>query len=187
MAYMRYLREDYPEHSSYRFLEKCSLFGCNEGFIPWLLNRNLPPSQDEPYKWHVSIRDAFDGANYEKTDFTDSALIIDLTPNRPELNLFEVLDVWGFSSHGWSPILLHLSGLFVDVDPEEVNDRKFTIKDSDRSEPIYEFMYLRGSVSKGKLKGPWTLPMVPLNGALLWPESLSYFIESIKKRSPGLL
>src|SRR5437899_4216298 len=30
--------------------EKCSLFGCNEGFIPWLLKMKIPSGQGEPYE-----------------------------------------------------------------------------------------------------------------------------------------
>ena len=187
--YARYLRKDYPKHSSYRFLEKCSLFGCNAGFIPWLLDRNLPPYQDEPYKWHLSIQDAFWGAKYEDIDYTGSALIIDLKPQQEDqLSLYEVLDVWGYSNNNWSPILLYLSGLFVEADPREVDRNEFVIKDRDRDEPIYEFMYVSGSVSGGNLIGQWTAPpRSPTNAALLWPDSLSYFFESIKRRSPGLL
>jgi hypothetical protein len=32
-----------------------SLFGCNNGFIPWLLRLKVPAIQDEPYCWHVDV------------------------------------------------------------------------------------------------------------------------------------
>jgi hypothetical protein len=48
----------------------------------------------------------------------------------------------GYSSHGWTPILLHLSGVFVDADPRKVDRYDFRMHDDERDEP---------SVSKGKL------------------------------------
>ena len=155
--YARYLKEREPGSSSYQFVEQCSLFGCNEGFIPWLLNRRISSSQGEPYKWRLPIQDSLNGAKSNDTDYTGSTLIIDLKPkqNKKNLSLYEVLDVWGYSDEGWPPILLHLSGLFVDADPNMVDRNKFFINDSDRDEPIYEFMYLDGSVADGRLEGRW--------------------------------
>ena len=98
------------------------------------------------------------------------------------------MDVWGYSSSGWTPISLHLSGLFVDEDPSKYDRNDFWIEDSRRDEPIYEFLYIQGSVSNGKLSGSWTSPPVsPTNAALLWPSTLIYFIECIKKRTPDIL
>ena len=95
--------------------------------------------------------------------------------------------VWGYSDSGWSPILLRLSGLFVDADPTTVNRNNFNIADSDREEPIHEILYLDGSVSNGKLSGRWNAPPAsPTNAALLWPETLHYFIDCIRERTPEI-
>ena len=188
--YARYLREREPGRSSYQFVEQCSLFGCNKGFIPWLLSRRISSSQGEPYKWHLPIQDCLNGAEWNDTDYTGSTLIIDLKPkqNKTNLSLYEVLDVWGYSHEGWSPILLHLSGLFVDADPKKIDRNKFDINDGERDEPIYEFMYLDGGVADGRLVGRWSAPPAsPTNAALLWPESLAYFFTSIRKRTPSVV
>ena len=188
--YIRYLRKREAGRSSYQFIEECSLFGCNNGFIPWLLQRQIPLSQGEPYKWHLSIQDSLNGAKWNNTDYTGSTFIIDLKPkqNKTNLSLYEVLDVWGYSDSGWSPILLHLSGLFVDASPDNLDRNKFVINDNEREEPIYEFMYLDGSVKDGGLVKTWNPPVAsPTNAALLWPESLAYFFASIKKRTPGIV
>jgi hypothetical protein len=158
--------------------------------IPWLLGRQVPAKQDEPYRWHLSVPDALDGATKDGTDYTGSTLVIDLKPkqSKTNLSLYEVLDVWGYSSSAWTPILLHLSGLFVDADPSTVNRNEFEIADEGRDEPIYEFMYLDGSVAGGKLVGKWNAPPAsPTNAALLWPESLAYFFQSIRERTPNVL
>ena len=188
--YMRYLKERGPSRYSYQFVEEISLFGCNNGFIPWLLSRRISPSQGEPFKWHVPIQESLNGAAVSNTDYTGSTLIIDLKPkqNKNNLSLYELMDVWGYSDKGWSPILLRLSGLFVDADPKRVDREKFVISDKEREGPIYEFMYLTGSVKDGKLDGLWNAPPAsPTNAALLWPEALAYFFMSIRKRTPRIL
>lgn len=188
--YMRYLKKEQPDCSSYQFVEECSLFGCNNGFIPWLLSRRVSSSQGEPYKWHLPIQDSLNGAKWGEIDCTGSTLIIDLKPkqNKKNLSLYELLDVWGYSDSGWSPILLHLSGLFVDENPSRVNRNQFVIHDDKPQEPIFEFMYLDGSVEGGQLVGRWNAPPAsPTNAALLWPEPLAYFLTSIRSVSGQLI
>ena len=188
--YARYARTRGDGKTVFRFVERCCLFGCNQGFIPWLLGKQLPALQDEPYRWHLSVPDSLNGATWGDIDYTGSTLLIDLKPkqNKTNLSLYEVLDVWGYSSSGWTPILLHLSGLFVDADPRTIDRNHFEVPDADREEPIYEFLYLNGSVRGGKLIGNWNAPPAsPTNAALLWPESLAYFFQSIRERTPAIL
>ncbi len=180
-----YKKDCRPGLSSYQFMEKCSLFGCNSGFLPWLLGKRIPVGQSEPFKWHLPIGRALD----ETDEYAGSVLIIDLKPNRRDTNLslYELVDVWGCSYAEWTPILLHLSGLFVDADPSVASREAFEVADADRDEPIYEFLYLNGGVLEGKLKGPWTAPPTsPTNGALLWPDALGYFLRCIHQRTPQI-
>lgn len=69
-----------------------------------------------------------------------------------------MLDVWGYSDAKWTPILLHLSGLFVDFDPKTIDRNDFLIEDEEREGPIYECTHLAGTVSNGKLTGKWITP-----------------------------
>jgi len=170
----------------YQFQEKVALFGCNNGFIPWLLSFKISPGQREPFLWHVNVVDEL-GANSE---YPDNTLIIDLKPkqNKTNLSLYEVMDVWGYSDSGWSPILLRLNGLFVDQDPVSINRNDFVRKDDDVDGPIYEFLYLVGSVDNGKIVGSWAPPPAsPTNAALLWPDALNYFVQSIRTCTPDIL
>jgi hypothetical protein len=170
----------------YKLQEPASLFGCNNGFIPWLLQLKTPQGQGEPYLWHISIETAL----AETDDYKGSTLVIDLKPrqHKTSLNLFELLDVWGYSSSGWTPILLHLAGLFVDADPKTADPDDFTVSESEIDGPIYETLYLDGSVQKGKIVGTWNAPPAsPTNAALLWPDTLNYFIQCIRKRTPEAL
>ncbi len=167
----------------YAFKEEVSLFGCNEGFIPWLLRQKLTGKEAEPCKWHLDVRACL----AESRDYANCSLLIDLKPkqNKTNLSLYEVLDVWGYSSNGWTPILLRLSGLFVDDNPSSADRNDFVLKESEIDGPIYEFLYLDGTIVKGQLSGKWTSPPVsPTNAALLWPDSLRYFLQCIRSKTP---
>jgi hypothetical protein len=151
-----------------------------------LLGLKLLQGQGEPCNWHVDVVAELGG----HPDYPQSTLLIDLKPkqNKTELSLYEVMDVWGHSEHGWSPIMLRLNGLFVDEEPSVADRNTFVRKDADISGPIYEFLYLVGSVSDGKLAGLWVPPPVSAtNGALLWPDTLNYFFKCIRSRTPDVL
>ena len=129
--YTRYRREEGRGFSSYRLAEEgFPYFGCRQGIIPWLLRKRIPPAQEEPYRWHLPVRDSLNGARWGSTDYSGSALIIDLKPKQrgSNLSLYEISDVWGYSDFGWSPILLRLSGLFIDEDPKTANRERFVLK-----------------------------------------------------------
>lgn len=185
--YARYLRTRVDADATrYEFQEQVSLFGCNNGYIPWLLDLKLPPSQGEPYKWHVDVIYELGG----HPEYLNSTLLIDLKPkkNKTNLSLYEVMDVWGYSASGWSPILIRLNGLFVDENPSTVNRDNFLRKDAEIDGPIYEILYLDGSVSEGKIVGSWVPPPAsPTNAALLWPKTLNYFFSCIRSTTPDVL
>src|SRR5271157_4875 len=47
-----------------------------------------------------------------------NAVVIDLKPRiKDEVSLYRVRHVWGYSSHGWTPVALELEALFVDESP----------------------------------------------------------------------
>ncbi len=185
--FCRYTRERVDQSATrYKHKEEVSLFGCNEGFIAMLLKNKLPKNQDEVYKWHIDFIAEL-GAH---PDYPCSTLLIDLKPWQKEenLSLYEVMDAWGYSADGWTPIMLRLNGLFVDADPSIVNRDNFVCKDDEIDGPIHEFMYVNGSVKGGKLSDNWTLPgPSPTNGVLLWPDTLNYFFECIRASTPEVL
>lgn len=169
---------------SYSFNRKISLFGCRSGWIPKLLMRSTSAQQNEPYTWHLPIESAL-----AEADVANSTFIIDLKPNnkQPNLSLYELRDVWGYSDAGWSPILMRLRGLFVDTDPAKFDRNAFS-KSGAVEPPIYSFLYLAGSIANGELKGKWIAPRAsPTNSALLWPNTLRYFVECIRKTTPDVL
>jgi hypothetical protein len=117
---------------------------------------------------------------FQEAGYADHTLIIDLKPKNRETNLslYEVAEVWGHSSNGWTPIMLRLRGLFIDEDPTAFNREDFTRCEADIDDPIFSMMYLQGTIREGSLLDKWTPPgPSPTNSVLLWPETLQYFSE----------
>lgn len=157
----------------YRFLKKISLFGCNNGYVPRLLRQQLTADLSQPLSWHLNIESSLQAIGQDGQTF-----IIDLKPNSsaPNLSLYEVLNWWGYSDSGWTPILLHLRGLFIDENPGRSDRYDFTRNPEETDDPIFSMMYLRGTVTNGQLAGRWTPPgPSPTNSVLLWPKAFRYF------------
>jgi hypothetical protein len=187
MGFHRYRRTRVgADATRYTWVKDINLFGINVGIIPELLKPKIPRRKGEPYEWHLDIRRELDA----HPTYRRSSLVIDLKPAQHPTNvsLYEVLDVWGRSEADWSPILLRLAGLFVDVSPRGIDSKCFVRKDSDIDQPIYEVLHMYGSVQSGRLSGTWTAPgPTSLNAALLWPATLRYFVASIRACTPDVL
>ncbi len=177
--YAIYKKSQDQDSFRYRFLGRISLFGCNIGYIPWLLSKQFSVNSAEPLPWHVNVESSLKGVEQE-----DQTLVTDLKPRNKEVNLslYEVMNVWSYSDAGWSPIMLHLRGLFIDRNPENYDKTKFTRFRSKVDEPIFSMMYLQGTVKGGQLEGRWTPPgPSPTNSVLLWPKAYEYFWQQAKR------
>jgi hypothetical protein len=183
--YYLYRRTKIGKNSTrYHKEKKVSLLGCNKGFITRvLLAPKIPPGQNEPYSWHIDVPTELDA----QSEYRSTSLVIDLSPDRPTTNLYEVMDVWGWSNDGWTPVMLRLNGLFVDdPDPKIKEQSEFVRDGADIHGPIYEFVYVRGTVKDGKLDDLW-VPPGPLQAVVLGPEPLNYFFQSICQQTPDVL
>jgi hypothetical protein len=110
----------------------------------------------------------------------DSALIINLKPNSKSsnLSLYEVIEVFGYSDSGWTPVMLYLRGLFVDQDPSKFDEMDFVRSPSEIDDPIFSMMYLDGTIRDGELMGRWTAPRPSsTNSVLLWPHAFTHFAQ----------
>jgi len=182
--YALYKKERTQGQVRYGFASQESLFGCNAGFIPWLLAKGLPAGQAEPCRWHLRVPEAL-----SLHDYPESTLIIDIKPNNrePTLHLSELIDVWGYSANGWTPILLRTYPLFVEDDPEQHDRNDFTVPESDEFDPVYSTLYLQGTVENGAIAGTWNPPRSsPTNSALLWPDALRFFLAAIRDANRAL-
>lgn len=173
--YALYEKREEPNGYRYLFERKVSLFGYKSGYIPKLLAKTLRGTDSQPFSWHVDVdRELNDSGSPKHT------LVINLKPKAaiPNLSLYELVDVWGFSSSGWTPLMFYLRGLFVDEVPNAYNEKDFLRFPKELHDPIFSMMYLSGTIEKGKVVGKWTLPgPSPTNSVLLWPEPFKYFEE----------
>jgi len=171
-------------HPCYTHIKQSNIFGCNVGVVPRLLRPKLQSSASEPLFWHVDV-----AAELPTLHGPDSRFIVDLKPNSSsELALYELLDVWGYSDSGWTPAMFRLRGLIVDGEKSELRDGRFVPRGDDLHKTIYSFVYFAGTIREGVLEGTWTPPRAsPTNSALLWPETLCYFVRSIRTTTPEVL
>ncbi len=181
-----YLYEKTPEGKGFRYrhIRKVPLAGSRSGLIAQLLRRKELPWGREPFPWHLPM-----AQELENLGWKNHAILIELKPYSatPNLSLYELQDVFGYSYSGWTPLVFHLRGLFIDQDPNIVDPKDF-LYESDRFDPqqrhkhIFTFPYLQGGVYEGKIEGKWIFPRPSsTNTALLWPEAMSYFIAQIQK------
>jgi hypothetical protein len=106
-------------------------------------------------------------------------ILIDLKPSdKKNVSLYRLRDVWGYSYDRWTPLALRLEALHVDYP----RDNPVTFKQGfegpiETRDFVYEFLYLNGGTKTGK----WTWGLVGrVNGALLWPPALRYFVNAIE-------
>jgi len=177
--YVIYQKQKDTDGYRYVFNKQTSLFGCNSGYIPNLLKKQLNTEAKEPFAWKLDLKEAF-----ENEDMANSVLVINLKPNskNANLSLYELVHVWGYSNNGWTPIMIHLCGLFVDQSLNKYNDMDFIRKKEEIEDPIFSMMYLSGTISQGKIAGKWTAPRPsPTNSVLLWPDTFQYFSSEAQK------
>jgi len=182
--YILYEKENLGDYYRYTGFDEKSLFGCNNGLIPWMLNLIIPKNQNEPYAWFLDVNKILDENGYP-----NMAMVIDIKPKNTEeplITLCELSKIWGFSNHQWTPMMFGLNTLIIDEDINDYNKEIFQVP-KQNLEVIYSFLYAQGSITDGKITGKWIAPKAsPTNSALLWPESLSYFIKCIGENSPEL-
>lgn len=132
-----------------------------------------------PLRWHMLEANLL---RRLKVSADDYALIIDLKPKvKGNVSLYQLKDIWGFSSSGWTPVALRLESLFVDEHQENADIFKKQFDDGNAErELVHEFLYLNGDANEGK----WTWGMAGnVNGALLWPDAFEYFMDELSKPS----
>lgn len=172
---------------NYNLIEEISIFGCNSGFIPWLLKLNISESTKEPYKWHLNIKNELN----KHKEYKNTCIVIDFKPkNKIEdyILIGELTDVWGYSDSGWTPLLFRVNMIFVDIESKSINKRNFSKAINEINDVVYTYLYAKGSIDSGELIGTWNAPSLsPTNSALLWPDTLNYFHSEIIKYDSEIL
>jgi len=174
MPFYLYKQSPRPDGSvRYTQQRQITLAGSSTGLIyPFVL---AYARRQERFAWHAKINDLLDEAGIPPKGH---AVVIDLKP-KESVTLFELTDVWGYSYPEWTPIAMRMETLFLDEKPLDPDAFKQRFADARcRRRPLYEFLHLQG----GTIGGSWNWGQVgTVNGALLPPEALDFFLERLQE------
>ncbi len=156
----------------YQFDKEICIFGCNVGYIPKMLGSKLQSSDNEPLKWELIVEEEL-----ERMGEISKTILIDIKPNSKEYILIcELTNVYGYSAHGWTPVLFKLRGLIIDELVGSYEKKSFLIEHSKEIPCIKTCTLFGGTILKGAISGKWTSPLPsPTNSVLIWPEVWEYF------------
>lgn len=175
---MYYLyQEDVDDNKTvFKRLGRVSLAGCTNGLIAMYLKKTIDSTATEPYCWHIT-RDKL----FEILSLRGNALVIDVKPNsKEELSLFKIKNIWGYSSSGWTPILLELKRIVHDESPDRYDRKNVELEDYKEGDSVFTLLYLKGTIRNGKLECKWVFPgPSPTNSVLLWTDARNYFIRKM--------
>lgn len=156
------------EHGEYRQIREISLSGTASPF------RTI--SAEAGQKWHASDGRILSLLGVKRP--AEHRILIDLKPSdKSNVSLYRLRNVWGHSYEDWTPLALRLESLLVDEPQDSPSTfKQIFVAPVETKDFIYEFLYLNGGTRSGK----WTWGLVGrVNGALLWPDALGYFVGSI--------
>ena len=178
MAFLVYERRKNPDGSSeFKQLRNLSLAGSRNGVLAAYVKRQRFGSGTG---WAIGVEQILKEAGYAEAN--TYAVIIDLKPGDKEgVSLYELKRVFGYTSTGWTPIMLHLEALFAGQPKENVEEFKQQFSDVDCPEerrPVHTFLYLQDTYEGGSWN--WG-PVGTVNAALLWPEAIEFFINHVRK------
>ena len=126
--------------------------------------------------WHMTEADLL---RHYRGAPDENALVIDLKPKaRGNVSLYRIRDIWGHSRDGWTPMLLRLEALFVDLEEPDSFKAEFKYPPGD-GRSVYEFLYAIGDAENGSWK--WGRSG-SVNAALLFPCALDYLLGAIQER-----
>lgn len=139
------------------------------------------PAEADPLCWHLSGLELLKRSLTieEQAQIGKYKFIVDVqnalgNPKRKWTQLFEVLDIWGYSHFGWTPMMWKMHKVFQDdcVACRDQNRWPFT----PGKDVVHEFLYLLCDHKGGRRDFG---PNGKFNGTLLWPEALAFFIKQI--------
>lgn len=101
-----------------------------------------------------------------------SAIVIDMTPARETVALFQLWAVSGYTDETWTPMMLHLRSLYWDEPPDKpIEEFKMTfVRDAAKGMYVRSIMYVKEDWNRGGSG--------PSSGTLITDEVWAYFYES---------
>ncbi len=159
----------------YQLLEEVGFAGGKDGYLQKMLQNSMAKHQNEPYYWHLDVPNCL-----AKIGNVDESLVAFLDSNNgTSHSLYEIINIWGRSAHGWTQILLHFCRLFTNENLEdESREKDFNLFPAEMDNPIFAISHFTDStIENGEFIGKWSLP--PTSLTLLWPETAEYFTQQI--------
>jgi hypothetical protein len=159
---------------NFQFYKETHLFGRNKGLIAQILKEKRPCTGSIGCKWQINLENDLPVIGLESR-----VIVVDLKPYATgNLSLYELVNVFGYSFSGWTPMMLHLKTIFVDEEGHSDQKKAFEISE-DRQENVFTFAHVMdGWIKNGELIGIWTPPRPSsTNSALLWDDVFEYFIQ----------
>ena len=124
--------------------------------------------------WHLPERELLRLLGVEEE--AEHAVVIDLKPKKEgNVSVYRIRDIWGYNYGEWAPLAVRLEVLYADLDhPDPTAFKERFPSPKQPGDFVHEFLYLNNG------KRGWNWGMVGfVNGALLWPDALRYFIDQI--------
>jgi len=167
----------------FRQIKVTHLAGCTNGLIAKYLKKTINNSVTEPYAWHIASDKLF-----KTLCLPGNILVIDIKPNsKEELSLFKIKNIWGYSSSGWTPIMLELKIIVHNKNPDDYNRESVEPENYEESDSVFTLLYLKGTIRNGKLEDKWIFPgRSSTNSVLLWPDARDYFISKMQMHKKEL-
>ena len=144
--------------------------------------RKHQPCEGQPVKWKLGGADLRRRVlnDDERREEDSYKLIADVQnvfgkEDRRYVQLFEVCDVWGFSSFQWTPMMWKLSLVCEADNCAEYRSRN--LWPFEPGEEVYEFLRLGVDHTGGERRGFGLVG--GYNGVLLWPEAFRYFLKQV--------
>ena len=131
-----------------------TLGGNKWGVIREYLDKTKPSRLSVPYKWHFPIEKGL-----KQLEYDENSILIDAKPHKEgNVSLYEILDIWGYTTRTWTPILLRLKALLVDEEASYYDKKQFKITGYPNIETVLTFLYLRGGIYRNSFFGTWNFP-----------------------------
>mgnify|MGYP005646407561 CR=1 FL=1 len=180
MPFLLYERTTDDDGSARYFqLKDISLAGRSGGLVYPFVSAYGKPGR--PFPWHATVKDLLSESGIHPKNH---AVLVQTRPLlEGNLSLYELTDVMGYSYGEWTPLCLRMEALVVDQtlpDPERFK-MKFRCN-VPRRRRVHQFLYLQGGVDGGSWK--WG-PVGSVNGVLLFPDALAFFMEMLTSGEDG--
>lgn len=179
---------------SYSFVRQAELFGWSAawnrgGWLPYLVHQHMKESSAEiGSAWHINCDEIRLTLGTVEDKPESRALVIEIRPDKATVLLCEIIELWGYSSDGWTSMMLRLKRL-ASENPEAINALQFSVNEHYHDAGQSTLMMTctpDGSIRDGKVTGKWPKPASGLlNSAWLCPSAFSYFAHEATKIMPA--